>query len=257
MRPSKLALAAAALAGCAFLLTGCGSATSGNVDAVLVDTSNSFCQARSNCQGKINGHVNDSLAELSKHGGALRLLQIGSDTQLPGILAPDPHCTGLLRGAAACFPKPSLWGKIFGRSGTQKKAALKQIGTDIAAATKATPPHFGTAIFDALVSAQSYLNDRRLGAGQGRLVILSDMTEDSTRGIPPLTCANVGTPEKDAHLLSLLQAQGRLPDLHYITVEVYGANARNPLNGRCRDHFWHTYFLRTGVAEPDLISLPL
>jgi hypothetical protein len=82
-------------------------------------------------------------------------------------------------------------------------------------------------------------------------VILSDMIETSNSGIPPLTCANVGTPEKDAALLSLLRDQGRLPDLHYITVEVYGANARNPLNGRCRDHFWQTYFARTGA---DLVA---
>jgi hypothetical protein len=51
--------------------------------------------------------------------------------------------------------------------------------------------------------------------------------------------------------LSLLRDQGRLPDLHYITVEVFGANARNPENGRCRDHFWHTYFARTGA---DLVA---
>ena len=250
MRRSKLALAAAALAGCAFLLTGCSGGTSGNVDVVLLDTSNSFCGNLSHCQPKINGIIDDSLADLSKHGGALRLLQIGSDTGGDGPLAADDHCTGVLRGAAACFPKPSLWGKIFGHSGTQKKAALKTIETDIAAAT-ATPTHFGTSIFDAIVYAQPYLNDRRLGAGESQLVILSDMIEESNSSIPPLTCANVGTPEKDSHLLSLLRDQGRLPDLHYITVEVFGANARNPLNGRCRDHFWHNYFARTGA---DLVT---
>jgi hypothetical protein len=41
----------------------------------------------------------------------------------------------------------------------------QEIETDIAAAT-ATPPHFGTSIFDAILSAQPYLNDRRLAAGQ-------------------------------------------------------------------------------------------
>ena len=73
------------------------------------------------------------------------------------------------------------------------------------------------------------------------------MIEASNSGIPPLTCANIGTAEKDMRLLSLLRDQGRLPDLHYVTVEVFGANARNPLNGRCRDHFWHSYFARTGA----------
>lgn len=245
MRRSKLALTAAILAGCTILLTGCGS-TSGNVNVTLVDTSKSFCKAQPNCQSKVNAVVGDNLVDLSNHGGALRLLLIGSDTGAPVVASSNDRCTGVLRGAAACFPKPSLWGKIFGRSGTQKKAALKKIETDIAAAT-ATPPHFGTSIFDAIVSAQPYLNDRRLAAGQSQLVILSDMIEDSKSGIPPLTCANVGTPQKDAHLLSLLRDQGRLPDLHYITVEVFGANARNPQNGHCRDHFWHSYFTRTGA----------
>jgi hypothetical protein len=247
MRRSRVARAAAALAGCAILLTGCGGdRPSGNIDVVLVDTSNSFCGALPNCHSKINGVIHDSLADLSKSGGALRLVQIGSDTGSPGVLSSNPRCTGVLRGAAACFSKPSLWGKIFGSSGTQKKAALKKIETDIAAAA-ATPPHFGTSIFDAIVYLQPYLNDRRLDAGQSQLVILSDMIEEGTSGIPPLTCANVGTPEKDAHLLSLLRDQGRLPDLHYVIVEVFGANARHPQNGRCRDHFWHTYFARTGA----------
>jgi hypothetical protein len=245
MRRSKLTLAAAVLTGCTILLTGCGNGTSGNVDAVLVDTSKSFCASLPNCQDKINGVVDDSLADLSAHGGALRLLLIGSDTGAPVVASSNDDCTGVLRGAAACFPKPSLWGKVFGRSGTQKKAALKKIETDIAAAT-AAPPHFGTSIFDAIVAAQPYLNDRRLAAGQSQLVILSDMIEASQSGIPPLTCANVGTPEKDARLLSLLRDQGRLPDLHYITVEVFGANGK-PQNARCRDHFWHSYFARTGA----------
>ena len=244
MRLSRLALAAA-FAGCAICLAGCGGGTSGNVDVALVDTSKSFCATLPNCQSKINGVVDDSLADLSKHGGALRLLLIGSDTGAPVVASSNDHCTGVLRGAAACFPKPSWWGKIFGRSGTQKKAALKKIETDIGAAT-ATPPHFGTSIFDAIVAAEPYLNDRRLGVGQGQLVIFSDMIESSSSGIPPLTCANVGTPEKDAYLLSLLRDQGRLPDLHYITVEVFGANGK-PLNARCRDHFWHSYFARTGA----------
>ena len=42
------------------------------------------------------------------------------------------------------------------------------------------------------------------------------MIEESNSGIPPLTCANVGTPPKDAHVLDLLRNQGRLPDLHYV-----------------------------------------
>ena len=164
MRPSKLALTAAALAGCAILMAGCGGGgTSGNVDVALVDTSKSFCAALPNCHRKINGVVADSLADLSKHGGALRLLLIGSDTGAPVVASSNDRCTGVLRGAAACFAKPSLWGKIFGSSGTQKKAALKKIETDIATAT-ATPPHFGTSIFDAISSAEPYLNDRRLGA---------------------------------------------------------------------------------------------
>ena len=253
MRRSKLAVMAAVLAGCTILLTGCTPGPSGNVDVVLVDTSKSFCEAQPNCQDKINGVVHDSLADLSKDGGALRLLLIGSDTGAPVVASSNDDCTGVVRGAAACFPKPSLVGNVFGRSGTQKKAALKKIETDIAAAT-AKPPHFGTSIFDAIVAAQPYLNDRRLPAGQSQLVMLSDMIEEGTSGIPPLTCETVGTPEKDARLLSQLRDQGRLPDLHYVTVEVYGANARNPLNGRCRDHFWHTYFARTGA---ELVWLPL
>jgi hypothetical protein len=248
MRRSKLALTAVVLTGCA-ILAGCGSSTSGNVDVVLVDNSESFCELLPNCQDKISAHVGDNLAALSKHGGALRLFLIGSDTGVAVEVSND-KCTGVVRGAAACFPKPSLTGKIFGQSGTQKKAALKKIKADIAAGMK-TPPHYGTSIFDTIVRVQPLLNDRRLPAGQSQLVILSDMIETSDSGIPPLTCANVGTPEKDAALLSLLRDQGRLPDLHYITVEVYGANARNPLNGRCRDHFWQTYFARTGA---DLVA---
>ena len=57
-------------------------------------------------------------------------------------------------------------------------------------------------------------------AGQGQLLILSDMIEDSNTDIPALTCANVGTPKKNAHVLNLLGEQGRLPDLHYIAVQV-------------------------------------
>jgi len=250
MRRSKLVPTAAILAGCAILLAGCGNTTSGNVDVALVDTSMSFCKALPNCHSKIDGVLDDSLADLSKHGGALRLLQIGSDGEGPSVLSSDDHCTGVQREAAACFPKPSMLGSIFGRSGTQKKAALKKIETDISAAT-ATPPHFGTSIFDAFNYVQPLLNDRRLPAGQSQLIILSDMIEASHSGIPPLTCANVGTPQKDAHILSLLQDQGRLPDLHYITVEVFGANTRGPQNGPCRDHFWHSYFARTGA---DLIA---
>ena len=253
MRLSKLALTVAVLAGCTVLLTGCGPGTSGNVDVVLVDTSESFCEFLPNCQDKINGVVHDSVAELDKHGGTLRLLLIGSDTGAPVVASSNDDCTGVLRGAAGCFPKPSLWGKVFGRSGTQRKAALKKIETDIEKGT-ATPPHFGTSIFDAIVAAQPYLDDRRLPPGQRQLVMLSDMMEEGTSGIPPLTCEKVGTPEKNARLLSLLRDQGRLPDLHYVTVVVYGANARNPLNGRCRDHFWHTYFARTGA---ELVWLPL
>ena len=123
--------------------------------------------------------------------------------------------------------------------------------TDVKAGI-ATPPHTGTSIFDAIIAAEPYLHDRRLPPGQGQLLILSDMIEDSTTGdIPPLTCANVGTPNKDAHVLNLLRDQGRLPDLHYIFVEVHGANDRNRLNGRCRTHFWHSYFARTGA---DLVA---
>jgi hypothetical protein len=250
MRRSKLALTAALVAAFAALASGCGETTSGNVDVVLVDRSKSFCEALPHCQSKIDTHVDDNLADLSKHGGSLRLLLIGSDTGAPVVASANDRCTGVLRGAAACLPKPTFFGAIFGRSGTQRRAALKKISDDVAAGIK-TPPHEGTSIFDAIVAAQPYLNDRRLPAGQSQLVILSDMIEDSHSGIPLLTCASVGTPEKDAQLLTLLRDQGRLPDLHYITVEVFGANARNPENGRCRDHFWHTYFARTGA---DLVA---
>jgi hypothetical protein len=229
------------------LLTACGgSSTSGNVSVVLVDTSKSFCQALPNCQDKIDATVDDNLADLSKQGGSLRLLMIGSDTGAPVVASSNNDCTGLLRGAAACFPKPTLWGGIFGKSGTQRRAALQKIKADINAGL-ATPPHEGSSIIDAINAAQPYLNDRRLPAGQPQLVILSDMIEDSNSDIPPLTCTNVGTPAKDAHVLDLLQGQGRLPDLHYVTVEVYGANDRNRLNGSCRAHFWHSYFARSGA----------
>ena len=235
----------------ATLLTGCGgTAPSGNVNVVLVDTSKSFCQALPNCQNKIDATVDDNLAELSKQGGSLRLLLIGSDTGAPVVASSNRPCTGILRGAAACFPKPSTWGSIFGKSGTQRKAALQKIEADINAGLQ-TPPHQGSSIIDAINAAQPYLNDRRLPAGQPQLVILSDMIEDSNSQIPPLTCANVGTPAKDAHVLDLLQGQGRLPDLHYVVVQVFGANDRNRLNGNCRSHFWHTYFARTGA---DLVT---
>ena len=63
------------------------------------------------------------------------------------------------------------------------------------------------------------------------------MIEESSSGIPPLTCANVGTPSKNAHVLNMLRDQSRLPDLQYVSVEVFGANDRNRLNGRCRTQF--------------------
>jgi hypothetical protein len=245
MRRHKLLLAALVVAA-ATSLTGCGGSTSGNVHVVLVDTSKSFCQALPGCQEKIDARVDDNLADLSKLGGSLRLLLIGSDTGTPVVASSNEQCTGVLRGAAACFPKPSLFGSIFGKSGTQRKAALQKIKSDVKAGL-VTPPHEGSSIIDAIGAAQPYLNDRRLPAGQPQLVILSDMIEDSSSGIPPLTCANVGTPTKDAHVLELLQNQGRLPDLHYVQVQVFGANDRNRLNGRCRAHFWHTYFARTGA----------
>jgi hypothetical protein len=131
-------------------------------------------------------------------------------------------------------------------SSEASSASQEKIKSDVKAGL-VTPPHEGSSIIDAIGAAQPYLNDRRLPAGQPQLVILSDMIEDSSSGIPPLTCANVGTPTKDAHVLELLQNQGRLPDLHYVQVQVFGANDRNRLNGRCRAHFWHTYFARTGA----------
>jgi hypothetical protein len=246
MRRGVLLLTALPVVACAMFLTGCGSGTSGNINVVLVDTSKSFCQALPNCQDMINAVVGDNLVDLSKHGGSARLLLIGSDTGAPLVASSNERCTGALRGAAACFPKPSIWGRIFGQSGTQRKAALQKIKDDIKEGL-ATPPHQGSSIIDSITAAQPYLNDRRLPAGQSQLVILSDMIEDSNSGIPPLTCANVGTPTKDAHVLNLLRDQGRLPDLHYLTVQVFGANDRNRLNGRCRTHFWHTYFARAGA----------
>jgi hypothetical protein len=250
MRRSTVLLTTAIVAACAVFLTGCGDSTSGNIDVVLVDTSKSFCQALPNCESKIGEHVDDHLTDRSKQGGLLRLLLIGSDTGAPVVASSNDRCTGVTRGAAACFPKPTLWGGIFGRSGTQRKAALRKTMTDVKAGI-ATPPHAGSSIFDALTAAQPYLNDRRLPPGQGQLVILSDMIEESTSGIPPLTCANVGTPSKNADVLNVLRDQGRLPDLHYISVEVFGANDRNRLNGRCRTQFWHSYFARTGA---DLVT---
>src|SRR5262249_3296427 len=244
MRRRTLLLAALVAVGCAMFLTGCGN-TSGNVNVVLVDTSKSFCQALRQCESKIDANVNDNVADLSKHGGSLRPLLIASDTGAPVVPSSNPRCTGALRGSAACFPTPSLWGTIFGQSGTQRKAALKKIEADIKAGI-ATPPHEGSSIIDAIGAARYYLNDRRLPSGQTQLVILSDMIEE-TPGIPPLTCANVGTPTRDAHILDLLQDQGRLPDLHYVTVQVFGANDRNRLNGHCRTHFWQSYFARTGA----------
>ncbi len=246
MRRRTLLLAAMLVVASAMFLTGCGDTSSGNVNVVLVDTSKSFCQALPNCQTKINAAVDDSLADLSSHGGSLRLLQIGSDTGAPVVASSNEDCTGTLRGAAACFPKPSFLGGIFGKSGTQRKAAQQKMEADIKAGIVA-PPHQGSSIIDAISAAQPYLNDRRLPAGQSQLVILSDMIEESDSGIPPLTCANVGTPNKDAHVLNLLRDQGRLPDLHYIDVQVFGANDRNRINGRCRTRFWHSYFSRAGA----------
>jgi hypothetical protein len=250
MRRGLLVLTALSAAACVVLLTGCGPGTSGNVNVVLVDRSESFCQALPRCQDKINAVVGDNLADLSKHGGSARLLLIGSDTGAPVVASSNERCTGVLRGAAACFPKPSIWGSIFGQSGTQRKAALQKIKDDIKDGI-ATPPQEGSSIIDSISAAEPQLNDRRLPAGQSQLMILSDMIEDSNSGIPPLTCANVGTPTKDVHVLNLLRDQGRLPDLHYVTVQVFGANDRNRLNGRCRTHFWHTYFARTGA---DLVA---
>jgi hypothetical protein len=245
MRRSTLLLTAMLLVATALFLTGCGGGTSGNVTVVLVDRSKSFCQVLPNCQNKINAAVQDDLGDLSRHGGSLRLLLIGSDTGAAVVASSNDRCTGVLRGAAACFPKPSILGKIFGQSGTQRKAALQKIEADIKAGI-ATPPHEGSSIIDAINAGQPYLNDRRLPAGQPQLLILSDMIEESS-DIPPLTCANVGTATKDAHVLGMLQDQARLPDLHHVVVQVFGANDRNRLNGSCRNHFWHTLFARTGA----------
>jgi hypothetical protein len=230
----------------AILLTGCGGGTSGNVDVVLVDRSKSFCELNLNCKNKIAAVVGDRLADLSKHGGSLRLLLIGNDTGAPVEASENEHCTGILRGAAACFPKPSFWGSIFGRSGTQKRAALAKIKTDVAAGLAKGRTLVGTSIFDAIMAAQPFLADRRLPPGLDQLVILSDMIEDSKSG-PSLTCATVGTPAQNQKVLEALRKQGRLPDLHYVTVEVLGANAKNHLNEPCRESFWRAYFSRTGA----------
>ena len=88
----------------------------------------------------------------------------------------------------------------------------------------------------------------RLPPGERQLLILSDMIEE-TKGsdLPALTCVNIGMPEQNRQVLDLLRDQGRLPDLRYTTVEVFGENSRNRLNGACRERFWRAYFARTGA----------
>ena len=78
MRRKALLLAAMVAVASSMFLSGCGDTTSGNVNVVLVDTSKSFCQALPNCETKIDAAVDDNLADLSKQGGSLRLLLIGS-----------------------------------------------------------------------------------------------------------------------------------------------------------------------------------
>jgi hypothetical protein len=229
---------------------GCGGGTSGNEDVVLVDRSASFCQFAPNCLGRINAHVTDELSALSRSGGAVRLLLIGSATGAPFETSENEKCTGLLRGAAACFPKPSFLDAIFGKSGTQKKAALAKIETDVATGLK-DHQFYGTAIVDTIAAAAHILNDRRLPNGSRQLVILSDMIEDSHSGIPALTCAQVGTGTQNVKILNALRNQGRLPDLSYVTVEVFGANGQNQQNAACRESFWRAFFDRTGA---DLVA---
>ena len=115
--------------------------TSGNVDVALIDTSKSFCQALPSCQSKIGAIVDDSLTDLSERGGSLRLLLIGSDTGAPVVASSNDRCTGVMRGAAACFPTPSFLGGIFGNSATQRKAALKKTMADIKAGIARPPAH--------------------------------------------------------------------------------------------------------------------
>jgi hypothetical protein len=245
MRPKHILAASAVLAALTFL-TGCGGKST-NVDVVLVDRSMSFCELIPNCANKISANVDDKLSELAKQGGSLRLLLIGNDTGAPVQASSNDHCTGLLRGAAACFVKPSLWNKIVGKSGTQQEAALAKIKTDVTAGIAAGRKLTGTSIFDAITAAQHYLDDRRLPQGERQLVILSDMIEDSKTGVPPLTCAHVGAPGQNRRLINQLRDQGRLPDLQYMEVEVLGATARKQLNASCRERFWRAYFSRAGA----------
>jgi hypothetical protein len=232
----------------ALIATGCGgSKTSGVEYVTLVDRSTSFCQLLPHCQDKIDGAVADQVATLSKHGGELRVLLIGNDTGGPVDASENPQCGGVTRGAAACFAKPGLLDPIFGKSGTQKKAALKKIEDDIAAGLNSSKTIYGTSIIDAIGSAQHFLDDRRLPNGDRQLLILSDMIEDSHTDIPSLTCVNVGTPEQNRHVLARLRSQGRLPDLSYVEVQVLGAGAKNSRNGACRESFWRAFFDATNA----------
>jgi hypothetical protein len=231
---------------CTALFAGCGGSNSANVDVVLVDRSKSFCPRVVNCTGKMSAIVSDRLAVLSKHGGSLHVLLIGNDSGAAVQAVENERCSGLLRGAAACFPKPTLVNAVFGKSGTQAKAALAKINADIRVGID-TPTVTGTSIFDAIMEAEPHLNDRRISPGERQLVIVSDMIEDSDTDLPPLTCVNVGKPEQNRHVIAVLRDQGRLPDLRYTVVEVFGANAVNVLNRACRASFWKAYFSRTGA----------
>jgi hypothetical protein len=229
---------------------GCGGGSDRqHLDVVLLDRSQSFCQINPSCKQSVPKHVQDRLEELSEGGGALRLLLIGNDTGAAFQSIQSDECDGVLRGAAACFEKPTLRSKIFGRSGTQLKAARAELVESITTELANTREITGSSIFDAIMAAERYLNDRRLDPGDRRLLILSDMIEESESDLPPLTCVNVGTPEQNRTVLDQLQAQGRLPDLEYTYVEVLGVGARNSLNGACRARFWNAYFER---ARADL-----
>jgi hypothetical protein len=229
-------------------LSACGGdAGSGNVDVVLVDRSQSFCVHIENCEQRVSALIDDKLKGLTDRGGALRLFFIGSNQETAIQAAASPNCIGVQRGAAACFEKPTLWNSIFGRSGTQKKVARSAIRNDIEKLVQSTDEREGTSIFESIMKAEAYMADRRLPPGERQLLILSDMIEESSLGLPPLTCRNVGRPEQNREVIDLLRDGGQLPDLQFAVVEVVGESAVNRANGACREQFWRAYFDAAGA----------
>ena len=126
MRRSRLLLAAMLVVVCAVFLTGCGDSTSGNVDVVLVDTSKSFCPALPNCQNKIDAAVDDNLADLSKHGGSLRLLLIGSDTGAPVVASSNRPLHRRLARRGSVLPEAIALGEHLRPVGNAKKGRARE-----------------------------------------------------------------------------------------------------------------------------------